>query len=483
MYPHYPRSFLGLVCNESHLSPQFQLTTDVVRATLSVYELRIMSLLEALQVEIVESIVSFLELRDIASLRLTCRTIEDKASNQSFASFFRDKDVKLTSPALQDFVLATGQGRLGCLLRHCTLTGVVSNKKATASEIDDHSRLLTDAFRNLKNRSPEGGLTSLTLAVAVDVGTDGRLVRPDDVRVRPAWRKVWDVAACTFRETITALQESQMSMGEHLDIFGNVSGCSLTYDVFVAHMGTLTSARVFGSLKTLTLSLSGRYRGLSEPQWEGSPQETTNSIRQTQRRDSAQVLRTVKQLSLVAPQLEDFDLHWYDLGRNISTSTPFNIAQEGDIDTGLGAVHVKSCKLRGVFMSETGLLQFLQAACPATLTMSDIHLGPGTYTSILEYLNSQDSPTKSYHLDDLREGGSLVHFSVPGSSKFTYVNGRVGPSTLTRGECDARETVSYRLPPGRPKGSPKLNRWRESKTRQFGPPVGDGFADVNNSHE
>lgn len=442
-----------------------------------------MSPLETLQIELLESIVSYLELCDVASLRLACRTIEDKASQQSFTSFFRDKNVKLSSPALQRFVQVTGHGRLGYLLRHCTITGVASSEKATSSEIDEHSRLLADAFCNLKNRSPEGGLTSLTLGVTVDVGNNGELVQPDDTRARPAWRTVWEATECTFHGSMKALQESQLPVGDRLNIFGNLPGCSLAYDVFVAHNRTLTSARVFGSLKTLTLSLSGRCRDVSEPEWEGSLQDITDTIRQTQRQNSSQALRTIVQLSLKSPELEGLDLHWYDLGRNISTSISPNIAQNGDIDTGFDALQIKSCKLRGVFVSEMGLLQFLQATCPKTLTMTDIHLDPGTYTPILDYLNGQDSPTKLYHLDDLREGGSLVHFNVPGSPKFPYLNGRVGPSTLTREECGARDIISYRLPPGRPKGSGKLYRWRKAKTRHFGPPVGDGLADIDDAHE
>lgn len=48
-----------------------------------------MSSLKALHIELIEHIVTFLELRDIASLRLTCRAIKSKASQGCFATFFK----------------------------------------------------------------------------------------------------------------------------------------------------------------------------------------------------------------------------------------------------------------------------------------------------------------------------------------------------------------------------------------------------------
>lgn len=442
-----------------------------------------MSALEALPIELIEHIVTNLDFCDISSLRLTSRTIEDKASQFSFTTLFGRKDIGLTTTALQNFVGATGQGRLGCLLQDCTLTGIASFETTTPDDTAEHIRLLADAFRNLKHRSPRGGLVSLSLGLAVRVGTEGELAPPGHQRVRRAWRTIWDAAIRTFRVTIAALGESQMSVGERLDVFGSVVGCSLPCDVFMASAGIFSSAHVFGSLRKLTLSLSAPYRAESEPdlEWENSAQEPSAPlINQTQSRYSQQVFRVIVQLCHAKLKLEDLDLHWYDLGRYISTSSLSDSPQASSIagDTSSGTIHIKGCSLRGVFISETDLLHLLQTTCPETLTLTDIHLISGTYTSILDYVNGPDSSIKSYHLDDLCEEGASrppVHFNIPGRSKFRYRGGPVGPSTLTRQAGDAKEAVGYSHPRSCADVSVKMVLWRLVKKRDFGPPKVGGF--------
>jgi len=112
--------------------------------------------LETLPIELIEHIVIFLLLDDIASLRLTSRAMEDKASQGSFATFFKHKDVELTATTtLQDMVRLTSHGRLGCLLEHCTITGIVRSDTTAADEVavQDLRTPLSEAFRNLKLRS------------------------------------------------------------------------------------------------------------------------------------------------------------------------------------------------------------------------------------------------------------------------------------------------------------------------------------------
>lgn len=440
-----------------------------------------MSPFENLHTELVELVVSFLELRDIASLRLTCRNIEGKASQQSFSTFFKDKNVILTSGSLQEFARITDEGRFGCLLQHCTLTGIVStNGDAIASDIiDEHSRLLAVAFRNLKQHSPGGGLASLALGVAAHVGSEGTLIQPDDVRVRSAWRFVWDTAARTFSIAMTALEESQVSVGVCLDVFGQVPSCSLAHDVFLARAGLLASTQVFGSLKKLTLSLSGPYRATYEPKWPASIPETSDMIRETERNYSHQALQTVAQLPLASQELAGLNVHWFDLGRHLSTSQSTGTTQVNNTIIMSNTMCIKSCKLRGVFLSETELQQFLQGTRVEDLTLTDIHLRPGTYGAILSWLTDPDSSIKSYHLDDLRENSKLVHFNIPGHSKFPYLADQMGPSTLTQHEGEARESVSYRLPSSRPLGSPQKMRWTRRKTQEFGPPESDGSSELN----
>jgi hypothetical protein len=126
-------------------------------------------------------------------------------------------------------------------------------------------------------------------------------------------------------------------------------------------------------------------------------------------------------------------------------------------------------------VSKSDLLQFLEAVRPATVTLTDVHLVSGTYASVFHYLTSPDSPVACYHLDDVREGNALVHFEAPGSSKFRYTGGNVGPSSLTRQAGHVKEAIHYRFAPGRPLGSGARMRWRKSKAEEFGPPEGVAY--------
>src|SRR5437762_13540534 len=109
---------------------------------------------------------------------------------------------------LQDLVQVTGQGRWGCLLRHCTITGIIRTETTAQDESTEHVRLLAEAFRNLKQWSPEAGLASLCLRVAVRIEVaEGVLAEPLDFA---SWRVVWDAAPRTFNVTFAALHTSQV---------------------------------------------------------------------------------------------------------------------------------------------------------------------------------------------------------------------------------------------------------------------------------
>lgn len=83
--------------------------------------------LEALPIDLIEHIVTPLDLSGIASLRLTSRPVQSKAFRVSFTAFFKNKDVELTKSSPQAMVRSTSQGRLGCLLQHCTVIDIATD--------------------------------------------------------------------------------------------------------------------------------------------------------------------------------------------------------------------------------------------------------------------------------------------------------------------------------------------------------------------
>jgi hypothetical protein len=445
--------------------------------------------LQALQIELIEYIVTFLELRDISSLRLTCRALEDKASQGSFTAFFKHKNVELTTRTLQDMVRVTNRGhRLGCFLQYCTITGIVRRYDETTTttlavadegptEHHHLQRLLTQAFRNLKQQhGPKEGLASLCFRVAarIEGAADGELTttEPDEFR---SWRAVWEAARRTFNVTMAALNESQLRVDEHLDVFGSLKGCSLACDTFLAVAQESAARHVFASLKRLTVSLSAPPappKAATEHQSEEAAAVIETEV-QTQSRHSHLILQDIMQVLRIMPVLESLKLHWYNLGVNASTlpvtssATPWESNISSASITGL-----KECSLHGIYVSESHFLQFLEAVHPTSLTLTDIRLVSGTYAPIFKYLTDLDTPVTYTHLDDIREGNALLHFDIPGNSKFRSRNGDVGPSILTRqGSHNVKEEpIRYRFAPGRPLGSGERNYWLRSKAREFGPP-------------
>ncbi len=443
--------------------------------------------LEALQIELVEYIVTFLELRDISSLRLTSGTLEDKASRGSFIAFFTHKNVELTTRTLQDMVRVTNPDRrLGCFLQHCTIKGIARREGEMTTAVADEGptehhrfqRLLTEAFRNLKQRyGPKKGLASLCFRVAarVEGAADGELstTEPDQFR---SWRAVWEAARRTFNVTMAALNESRLQVDEHLDVFGGLKGCSLACDAFLAAAQESAATHVFASLKRFTVSLSERpLPPKPELNYDESEEEEEVIVTkaQTQSGRSHLILQDIMRVLRTMPKLESLKLHWYDLGVNGPTSsvTSYATSWESNISSA-PTTGLRECSLQGIHVSESHLVQFLEAVHPTSLTLTDISLMSGTYDPIFKYLTDPDTPVTYTHLDDICLGFNLVHFEIPGNSKFRYRNGEVGPSVLTReGSHHAKEEpIRYRFPPGRPLGSGERMRWLKSRAEECGPP-------------
>ncbi|KAI9664772.1 MAG: hypothetical protein M1821_006220 [Bathelium mastoideum] len=421
--------------------------------------------LEALPIELIEHIVTFLELDDIASLRLTSRTIENDASQGSFTALFKHKNVELTMKTLQKMERVTSQGRLGCLLRHCTITGILRNKKAAAAAAYkdiEYSRVLAAAFGNLKRRT--GMIASLRLSLDTRGEIiNGEPIHTDDFR---SWRTVWETALCTFHVTMDALNSSQLPVIEHLDIFGSLRACSLGCDAFLTLAPKFLSTHVFESLKRLTVSLSAPHEAVKE---NANGSNVYENIAPAQSRLSEPILQDIMQVSRIMPKLEGLEIHWFNLGQFDVNSEVSSVTCH-DSGARLPPPSLKECTLRGLYVSESDLLQFLNAVRPVALTLTDIRLVSGTYTAMSRFLTGPESPVTYYQLDDIREGGNLVHFNMPGRPKFPYRYDRVGPSSLTRRNSQVKEAIRYRFASGRPLGSPARARWVKEKAREFGPP-------------
>ncbi|KAI1737779.1 hypothetical protein F4680DRAFT_206097 [Xylaria scruposa] len=390
-----------------------------------------MSSLETLPIELVGYITTPLERRDVLSLRLTCRALESKIPH---AQLFARKDVELDRESLENMVYMTSQGRVGTLLQHCTIYSVAKVVSDTLN-LDEHVRLLTEAFANLKKYSPRTRLASVSLRVFKDDTTE------------PTWKHIAPVAPQVFHVAIEALRASELSVDEHLDLFGGDLRCSLPAAVFLSINQRFASVPIFRALKKLTVRLaSSSFRN------DGSSQSALGTL----------LLQGLLDMSGIMPELEDLDIHWYNTATGSEDALSVNLSGQSHFS------RLKICSLRGLYVPVGNLLEFLKAVRPVALTMTDVSLAPGSWTSIFEYVTSSDSPLTYYHLDDLRESRRLVHFDVPGESKFPYLGVTMGPSTLTRQANEVKEAIQYGITWKRPLGSGSKNRWYASKLAQFG---------------
>jgi hypothetical protein len=438
------------------------------------------SYFEALPPEMVEQIVSSLPLRDIASLRLTSRTAKNKASQQSFTSYFKHKNIDVTTGSLQNFERMTRPGCPGRLLRYCTITGISLFEGAVPDVRDyvenpatdnnaEHLHFLTEAFRNLKENNPHASLVSLSLGVDVRIeGPDGEATRPESFRCRSA---VWNAAMKAFNLTVAALDSSQLPVTGKLDIFTSLRCCSLAWTAFQSFVRNFASTDVFRTLKKLSVSLSAwpktTIRVPHEDGWHNYV-EVEVDARFHSNTHQTSILRDIFEASRIMPSLEGLDLHWYNAqGDPYSPPSPSITPQE--VVVSRPPMSLAECILRGVYTSEADLLHFLKTVRPGSVSLTNVQLVSGAYVPIFDYLAVPDSPVETYHLDDLVEpGGKLVHFEVPGRPKFPYMNDTPGPSTLIRQGRQVKDVIKYRWARWRALGSGPLYRWSASRSQEYG---------------
>lgn len=453
---------------------------------------------ETLAFELVELVVAHLDCSDIAALRLTCHRVKTIVSQGRFTTFFKQRNVPLKTRALQDLADGTSQSHLICLLRDCTLTGVLEEEteeteteKTEAAAEEDHRRLLTEAFCNIKQRSPAGCLATLRLRLVVRLA-DGTLAAPGDCYFRFHVRvRIRDTAQRTFRVVMAALKATQLAVDCELDLFRGQTYCCLTSDIFVASVTTFPWTAIFGPLKRLKLNISSPHRAFTTTASsatddlhderttrggdEAADQETEapgKLLQETQRRACTQVLfQGVLQLRSILSELETVDLLWYHLGGEMTVPTLLQLPASDETEPNTdGPLRLKECWLGGLVVAEADLLRFMQRTQPVALTLVHITLKPGTYDAIFSFLTDPGTLISSYHLDDLFVKNSVktVHFEIPGKGKFAYRRGGGTPSTLLRQGEDTKIPIRYHLSTMMGKGSGQLMRWMQESRRIYG---------------
>ncbi|CAK7240918.1 MAG: hypothetical protein STHCBS139747_002374 [Sporothrix thermara] len=443
----------------------------------------------------------------------------------------------------------------------------------------DHIRLLTQAFANLRQSSRHGSLASLSLTVGpnthpravyvvprhkrgvgnfpheVEAGT-GRVrsssktragvagdsdeddyVAPYELPYRPSWRAVWDAAERTFDVATQALAASQLQLTDELNVFRNLIGCAMPFDVFLrfiqtqstmavgdasnghakcAHGAAAVEAQtgrtsVYTSLKRLKVRLSLRHRSAAN-EWKAAVEAEQRQAREAEadgidefltilrlqaefdashqaqisaeRGAAHRILQTIiapAELAQIMPALEEFDVGWYCVGRNMVAPTEEQLrppALPTNDATDLRPLpRLRSLGLHGLRLEGAAFLRLLDAARPKHLTLCYPQFTQGTFEPLLRYLTDpalqtgpdttenlqrvgslagvvedihpllaplRPSPIRSFELDDVMEGYTLIHYDVPGRPKFRYLDlPDLGPCTLVRPHTASPGNLSW----------------------------------------
>ncbi|KAI8948685.1 hypothetical protein F4801DRAFT_556191 [Xylaria longipes] len=423
------------------------------------------SLLETLPVELIETIVKLLSFRDVASLRHTSRAIESKASHASFTRRFHCKNLKLETKTLRRLAQLSNESYSTSRLQHCTVTGIVGLEEAASeSAHDEHIRLLTVIFRNLKKNIQAGSIASLSLRVVL------RVTR----RTAHMWPETWATARRTFEITMAALNESNLSVDEHLDLFNSVPSCSLEYTAFLCLAQRPGPANIFKRLKRLTMSLSSPVVDTMDTNYF-LPIPDLNGLRQGEH--VALTLGAISHVSSIMPELESLDLHWFNIGQSTSNS-PAQVPAHRDITSCSPPLALKECILRGVYISGINLLQFIMSTTPITLRLKDVNLVTGTYASSFRYITQPNTPTTYCHFKDLCQGRYIIHFDIPEKSEEAdESSAKIGRTTLSQQLIGlGQKGIAHQLRPILHPRAKEYVRWRQDILPKYGPPVSRSVA-------
>lgn len=410
--------------------------------------------LDALPAHVVQRLSLWLELPDVCSLRSVSKDLA-QVFTQTFENHVKSKTILLTSAEqLQEFIYHTQPGRIGRVLQHLTLAGIVS---AVSDEFSEYANTLTSAFTNLRLNSAQFVLHSITLTVQCQ-DENGTTVPREKWR---DWQQIWKVAGHTFRSMARSLADSRLQVCK-LDLFHGVTSCSLGCDEFGPILSMVEQSWSLASLKDLSVSLSHHVAGKDSDQDECSVAGRTH-------------VKHIARFLELCPHLETLSLRWYTLasGEDLTDAQ----IEEESFFTHVGQLEqlpkLRCCSLAGIHTNANTLLLFFKKTTNLTrVSMAWIHLSEGKFGPVLNYLTRSITTLDCLHLDDLWESKRIC-FDAPGSAgMLPSVPSSVtnGPSTLTREGGACRQPIRSRHVKGQMAGSAQASNWMRKKHQLYGPP-------------
>lgn len=481
--------------------------------------------LDALPTELVEAILDQLGLSDIKALRLVNRSWRTRGLNfHHFFACLKHRTTDLSEDSLR---------RLGDLAAHPTLGKAVSTVTILAAvpDVEAVERIVRAVeqetprstisgedlagFRwnlewlkaqeaaQLSEEANHAALESLTSAfrsfgqldqIKLDAGL---LYGPNQlVAIKwPKWHPIWERASRVHHLALSAIAQSGIRLGM-LDLYRQARHCyilsaSLTSQVEDLKHRDLSLARA--GIRSLALGIST---------YVMADREITEAARTRTEANVASFLyevcgsRTgllghgpdlpqatsevnfpgIARLLQSLPDLHALDLHLYWTLRDstmVYSQILTNVAQDAHL------TQLEVCSLSGFPATEEALVRFIKNhAGIRDLTLREIHLQTGSWSSIFVFLGEEMPTLTSLHLSNLWDtcevsGKRLINLhptwaecSRP-KDEWTQSRG-LGAHTRTFGPDDLQKGLTFRPPSRGFVSSPWYHAWKQRREKEFG---------------
>ncbi|KAF2167030.1 hypothetical protein M409DRAFT_54245 [Zasmidium cellare ATCC 36951] len=443
--------------------------------------------LECLTSELFEMIVQRLDLSNVRNLRLVCRNVAFKATQDTYRQFFRVKHVDLTRPGLETFAQLTSSGGLGCLVEHLTLVGIVYNptllenvvksgKKSVLREgsssymvsrscseeelkqarndletmrrrqadLDELRQqrvdvsLLKTALCNLAANINHTPLKSLSLQIAVYRENTKIKLSPSDGK---CWKSVFEATARSFVLAMSCLRDSKLPV-EGLDIFAKKPEslcCSLPCDTLNQLEWAVGFGPSFTTLKSLSISISDPIADESEyhARKSGDPAQKVpfELIKQKRDRETLRALildegnvSGLCEMLSVCHHLEELELSAYALERSDSELEDLQETMRRRYMDNLAnhmmpLVQLRKLRIGGLSASQEDLLAFLRNHSSSLRGLELSSISIDRGSFAPVMLCIRDMNLESIQLEDLWENGDLVLLNDEMESEYTKIGG------------------------------------------------------------
>ncbi|KAL3474436.1 hypothetical protein BJX99DRAFT_260369 [Aspergillus californicus] len=400
-----------------------------------------MSTLERCPPEIIDSILWFLNWRDICAFRLTSRGLARRASSApSLRTHLQKKHVDVTDRSLRALVDATGKpNRLGCLIQDLVLVGVVNNTKFLTRQARDSCYTKEGTVARAKAQQDLEILTrrqqeyetmhasrydarKSPLPVPGSGGVSQGCAEETPPTEGGGWKLIWQAATDTFHTALAALAASGIHI-QNLDVYNSIKRCSLACnEPSAVNFGFNALATSLASLKTLAVSFSDRIINVKIEDVGDTGDSADSWLQRSEGSDASREFEDIEAeacdestysglpaLVQRCRGLESLELHHFEL--SIRGEDELNRHRERVLQRMAETVSLPPLKrlvLRGFRFTSADLLTVLVRLKPTLreLSLQNVILLEGAnFGPIFDYCTSEDAGFERLCLENLLEPG------------------------------------------------------------------------------